>query len=62
MTRTLVDGLGAALERYYSDFDDFPPSTVSDLGDTAEEDSLYKYLCGPDGQGINIVAPSLPGC
>jgi hypothetical protein len=28
---------------------------VADLGDASEEGSLYKYLCGPDGQGINKV-------
>jgi len=51
-TRTLVDGIVAGLERYFTEFDEYPPSTVSGAGDPAEAGSLYKYLCGQDGRGI----------
>lgn len=51
-TRTLVDVLAAGLERYLVDFDEFPPSTSDELGDTPVPDSLYLYLCGAEGRGL----------
>lgn len=59
-TRAIVEGLSAALTRYYNDFDEYPPSTVGDLGDPGapQEDALFRYLCGPEGQGITKVTGS----
>jgi prepilin-type N-terminal cleavage/methylation domain-containing protein len=59
-TRALVEGLSAALTRYNNDFDEYPPSTVGELGDpgSPQEDALFRYLCGPDGQGITKVTGS----
>jgi len=52
-TQTLIQGIDAALRRYYMDMDEYPPSTVADLGDPdPKPDSLYLYLCGTDGKGI----------
>jgi len=53
-SRALIDGLSAALERYHIDFDEYPPSTIPDLGDPGapQIDSLFRYLCGADGKGI----------
>lgn len=53
-SRALIDGLSAALERYHIDFDEYPPSTLPDLGDpgSPQIDSLFRYLCGPEGKGI----------
>jgi len=53
-SRALIDGIAAALERYHIDFDEYPPSTIPDLGDPGapQLDSLFRYLCGPEGKGI----------
>ncbi|MCY3022711.1 MAG: prepilin-type N-terminal cleavage/methylation domain-containing protein [Planctomycetota bacterium] len=53
-TQTLIEGISTALNRYLTDFDDYPKSNVegNDLGLEAEPDSLYRYLCGEDGKGI----------
>ena len=56
-TKTLINGLSAALERYKLQFDEYPPSTVADpyLNCTPavpiDNASLYTYLCGADGRG-----------
>ncbi|HEY3320022.1 MAG TPA: hypothetical protein VGP72_06130 [Planctomycetota bacterium] len=55
-TRTLIDGVSAALERYCIQFGSYPPSTVEGMGDAPEPGSLFKYLCGPDGKGVTKVA------
>jgi len=51
-TRTLMEGLTTALNRYYVDFEEYPPSTLSLKGGAADPASLYTYLCGKDGRGI----------
>ena len=52
-TYALINGIGSALERYHTQFDAYPPSTISFLpGDiTIDPHSLYIYLCGSDGRG-----------
>jgi prepilin-type N-terminal cleavage/methylation domain-containing protein len=51
-TLALVNGIVAGLERYFTEFDEYPPSTDGGMGDTPDPASLYKYLCGVDGRGI----------
>jgi prepilin-type N-terminal cleavage/methylation domain-containing protein len=51
-TQGLIAGLQAALVQYHQAFDEYPPSTASDLGDTPVPDSLYTCLCGADGRGV----------
>jgi len=65
-TQPLIAGISSALNQYYADFDEYPPSTpdypasgripsVTKLsGPATEPDSLYKYLNGPDGEGFTI--------
>jgi len=59
-TRAVIDGLSNALSKYYNDFDEYPPSTVGDLGDPGapQPDALFFYLCGPEGQGITKITGS----
>jgi len=62
-TRTLVDGIVAGLERYFTEFDEYPPSNTDQpnaMGDPIEAGSLYKYLCGQDGKGIVKVSGAAP--
>ena len=63
-TETLVSSITAALNQYYTDWDEFPPSTldydpngtsptVTRLSGPAPDPfSLYKYLNGPTGDGF----------
>jgi len=51
-TRALIDGIAAGMERYYTEFDEYPPSTDAGMGDSMDPTSIYKYLCGKDGRGI----------
>lgn len=57
-TRALIDGITAGMERYFTEFDEYPPSTDSGMGDTPDPASIYKYLCGTDGRGITRVIGS----
>ena len=54
-TRALVDGISTALERYRVDFDDYPPSTAAGLLGSVDPSSLYLYLAGPGGKGLDTV-------
>jgi len=53
-TRTLIEGISSGLERYKTEFHEYPPGTTLHAGMTAATDpaSLYKFLCGPDGRGV----------
>jgi prepilin-type N-terminal cleavage/methylation domain-containing protein len=54
-TRTLIDGIAAGMERYFIDFDEYPPSSdaaTTPPGVPAEDGAIYKYLCGADGKGL----------
>jgi prepilin-type N-terminal cleavage/methylation domain-containing protein len=52
-TRLLVEGIVAGLKRYYTDFDEYPPSSLAKPGGVPyEPGSIYKYLCGDKGQGL----------
>ena len=52
-TRMLVEGIVAGMQRYYTDFDEYPPSSIPKPGGVPTEDgSIYKYLCGDQGQGL----------
>jgi prepilin-type N-terminal cleavage/methylation domain-containing protein len=52
-TRLLVEGIVAGLQRYYTDFDEYPPSSIAKPASVPYEDgSIYKYLCGDKGQGL----------
>ena len=53
-TRALVDGIQDALGRYYIDFDEYPPSNTAGMG-AVDPSSLYIYLSGPTGKGIDTV-------
>ena len=53
--RALVDGIQTALQRYYIDFDEYPPSNTAGLTGAVDVSSLYVYLCGPNGRGIDTV-------
>ena len=52
-TQLLIKTVGAALERYYQDFDAYPPSNDGHLG-AFQADSLYAFLNGPNGTGFVI--------
>src|SRR5690349_19635814 len=52
-TRALIDGIQDALGRYYIDFDEYPPSNVAGLNGAVDPSSLYIYLSGPNGKGID---------
>lgn len=55
-TLALINGISAGMERYFTEFDEYPPSTVDlGMGDTPDPTSIYKYLCGVDGRGITRV-------
>jgi prepilin-type N-terminal cleavage/methylation domain-containing protein len=52
-TKALIESISGALNQYLTDFDDYPPSTISKLkGPAPEADSLYKYLCGVNNLGV----------
>lgn len=51
-TQLLFMGLDSALQQYFHEFREYPPSTAGDLGDTPVPDSLYTCLCGADGRGV----------
>src|ERR1700759_4356656 len=53
--RALIDGIQNALQRYNVDFDEYPPSNTAGLSGTVDPSSLYTYLCGPNGRGIDTV-------
>lgn len=54
-TRALIDGIVAGMERYYTEFDEYPPSTDPGMGDTPEPGAIYRYLCGKEGRGITRI-------
>jgi len=49
-TKALMEGVSSGLNRFYTEFGAYPPSTVDELGDASETDkySLCKYLCTTD--------------
>ncbi|MGD0088959.1 MAG: prepilin-type N-terminal cleavage/methylation domain-containing protein [Planctomycetota bacterium] len=49
---TLIQGLSSALNRYNVEFGEYPPSSGDDLGDAPIKDSLYRFLCGENGEGL----------
>jgi prepilin-type N-terminal cleavage/methylation domain-containing protein len=59
-TRALVDGIQDALGRYYIDFDEYPPSNTAGLSGAVDPSSLYVYLAGPNGKGIDTVQGGTP--
>lgn len=59
-TRALVDGIQDALGRYYIDFDEYPPSNTAGLSGAVDPSSLYLYLSGPKGKGIDTVQGGTP--
>ena len=53
--RAQLDGIQNALQRYNVDFDEFPPSNTAGLNGPVDPSSLYTYLAGPNGRGIDTV-------
>ncbi len=58
-TRLLVDGIQAGLERYYINFSEYPPSNAAGLNGSVDDASLYKYLCGAKGRGLDVMQGSV---
>lgn len=63
LTKTEMMGISMALELYLKDTGEYPPdnsdysagkATVEVGGDDSMATSLYYYLCGPEGRGIQI--------
>ncbi len=63
LTKTEIQGICIALERYFAETGEYPPDnsdygkgeeTVTLGGDGSTATSLYYYLCGPQGKGIQV--------
>ena len=58
-TRAMIDGIQNALQRYCIDFNEYPPSNTAGLSGPVDASSLYVYLSGPNGRGIDTVQGGL---
>jgi prepilin-type N-terminal cleavage/methylation domain-containing protein len=58
-TRAMLDGIQNALQRYYIDFNEYPPSNTTGISGLVDDSSLYVYLSGPNGRGIDTVQGGL---